>query len=168
MYDQDMSVSGTLIWYYTICPRQVWLMSRQLNPDEDDQNLEYGRFLHKMSYKKEKKELRVGSNVMDFVDMVGGVPIVIEVKKSSRALESARLQLAHYLLTLEEIGIEVKGQLRFPEERRREDVVLNDALRLQVLAARKAVKGIMGQDLPPRATWSKWCRNCAYVSFCWA
>ena len=163
-----MSLSGTMIWYYTICPRQVWLMSRQLNPDEDDPNLEYGRLLHERSYRKEKKELRIGSNAMDFVDMVDGTPVVIEVKKSSRTAGSARLQLAHYLLTLEEAGIKVKGQLRFPEERRREDVVLDDGLRSQVIAAREAVRRIIDQDRPPQVERTRWCSSCAYAGFCWA
>ncbi|HDD45046.1 MAG TPA: Dna2/Cas4 domain-containing protein, partial [Candidatus Desulfofervidus auxilii] len=27
-----MSFPATLIWYYYICPREAWLMSRQLTP----------------------------------------------------------------------------------------------------------------------------------------
>ena len=42
-------VTGTLIWYSTICKRQIWLMAHELNPDEDHELLELGRFLHEES-----------------------------------------------------------------------------------------------------------------------
>ncbi len=32
----EIHVNGTLIWYYFICQREVWLMGHQLNPDEDN------------------------------------------------------------------------------------------------------------------------------------
>lgn len=44
MIDQMISVTGTFIWYYYICKREVWLISRQLSPDERDENVEWGRF----------------------------------------------------------------------------------------------------------------------------
>ncbi len=30
------SITGTLIWYYYICQREVWLMSRQINSLQDN------------------------------------------------------------------------------------------------------------------------------------
>jgi len=29
-------ITGTLIWYYYICPREVWLMAHELNPNQED------------------------------------------------------------------------------------------------------------------------------------
>ncbi|NWF99168.1 MAG: Dna2/Cas4 domain-containing protein, partial [Nitrospirae bacterium] len=31
-----MTLPATLIWYYYICHREVWLMSRQLTPWQDN------------------------------------------------------------------------------------------------------------------------------------
>lgn len=45
MADSDLNVTGTLVWYYYICPREVWLMARQLTPDEDNPNIDLGRFI---------------------------------------------------------------------------------------------------------------------------
>ncbi|MBE3575406.1 MAG: CRISPR-associated protein Cas4 [Firmicutes bacterium] len=161
-------VSGTLVWYYTICPRECWLMCHQLNPDEDDPNIEYGRFLQDQAYKREKKEVGLGANRIDFIDAVGGELVVVEVKKSSRALESARMQLAHYLLSLEENGVRATGELRFPDERRREAVILDDQLRKEVEQTRAAVRRLMVQPQPPPVKRIHWCRRCAYAQFCWA
>jgi CRISPR-associated exonuclease Cas4 len=41
-----MEVNGTLVWYYSICKREVWLMSRNISPDQRDTNIDIGRFIH--------------------------------------------------------------------------------------------------------------------------
>jgi hypothetical protein len=43
MRDSDFQVNGTLIWYYYICKRQVWLMAHALVPDQEDDNIRQGR-----------------------------------------------------------------------------------------------------------------------------
>jgi CRISPR-associated exonuclease Cas4 len=49
-------ITGTLIWYYYICPREVWLMAHELNPNQEDSFLEIGRLLREDAYKREKKK----------------------------------------------------------------------------------------------------------------
>ena len=90
-------VTGTLVWYYYICQRQVWLMARQITPDEDHPSLELGRFIHDHSYEREKKELTVGHLKVDVVKHEHGQLVVGETKKSSRYRKSARMQLLFYL-----------------------------------------------------------------------
>jgi CRISPR-associated exonuclease Cas4 len=58
--DEEFQVNGTLIWYYYICKRQVWLMAHALNPDPDDENIQQGRNIHEYSYPRDKKELNLG------------------------------------------------------------------------------------------------------------
>lgn len=50
-------VNGTLIWYFYICEREVWLMSRRIEPDQDKDALVIGRYLHENSYNRKKKEV---------------------------------------------------------------------------------------------------------------
>jgi CRISPR/Cas system-associated exonuclease Cas4 (RecB family) len=35
-------ITGTLLWYYAICKREVWLMAHSIAPDEENQALEMG------------------------------------------------------------------------------------------------------------------------------
>jgi len=58
-----MEVNGTLIWYYNICKREVWLMCRNIVPDPSDENIDYGRFMHEQTYKRNKKEIAFGGEV---------------------------------------------------------------------------------------------------------
>lgn len=117
-------VNGTLVWYYAICHRQVWLMARKLEPDEENDNVVIGRFLHENRYPRDKHEVVVGHIKIDLVQASRGEVLIAEIKKSSRFLESARLQLKYYLFVLKELGVEVKGVLLVPEERTKEFVSL--------------------------------------------
>lgn len=161
-------VNGTLIWYYTICPRQVWLMARQLTPDEHDDNIVLGRFLHEKAYLRDRHEVQVGNIKIDLVRGPQGEVIIGEIKKSSHARESARLQLKYYLYVLKGYGLDLKGVLLFPLEKEKEEVVLDDEGRKEVEAAVAGVRRILSLPLPPPPRKQKWCRPCAYAEYCWS
>jgi len=169
---QDLShsfaVNGTLIWYYYICKREVWLMARQLNPDEHDENLEWGRFLHEWRYGREKKELSFNNVKVDIVGERDGKLLVVEVKKSSTFEKSAAMQLLFYLWQLREAGVEASGELRFPEEKRRKLVTLDEDSIRELQTAIKDIRRIVFSPRPPKEEKIRFCGKCAYREFCWA
>jgi len=164
----DLHVTGTLVWYYYVCQRQVWLMAHQINPDEDDPNLAYGRFLHEVAYERERKETSVGNSKFDIIEQRDGTIVVSEMKKSSRHEKSATMQLLFYLKELHDRGVEAKGELRFPEERRRKPVVLTDEALLEIERAEASIIELIKRERPPLPEKTKWCTNCAYAEFCWS
>ena len=84
MENAEVKVTGTLMWYYHICQRQVWLMARQLIPEKDHTSLELGRFLQETAYSRNRKEVTVGHLKFDLIRKRDGQLVVGEVKKSSR------------------------------------------------------------------------------------
>ena len=38
----EFKVSGTYIWYYCICQREVWLLAHALEADQQDENIQIG------------------------------------------------------------------------------------------------------------------------------
>src|SRR5690606_29371924 len=124
MENAEIKVSGTLMWYYYICHREVWLMARHVEPESDHANLELGRFLQETAYPRNKKEVMVGHLKFDLVRKKDGQWVIGEVKKSSRYEKSAIMQLALYLYELQELGIKAQGELLFPEEKKRLAVAL--------------------------------------------
>lgn len=161
-------VTGTLIWYYYICAREVWLMARELNPDEDNVFLELGRFLSEESYSREKKEIAIGNLKVDLLKRVGKKLVVGEVKKSSRFLKSATMQLAFYLYRLKQQGLEAEGELLIPKEKKRVPVVLSQDMERGLEKAINEISQIISRDESPRPTKIKFCPGCAYSEFCWA
>lgn len=168
MPEKEIGVSGTLVWYYYICPREVWLISHQINPDQDNDNVSLGRFIGESTYQREKKEISVGGSKIDVFHMENGQMVIGEVKKSSKYKESARMQLAFYLSELKERGIEARGELRFPKEKVREEVLLDEQTEQELDRVRREILRIVYLDKPPQPQKIKFCKNCAYAEFCWS
>lgn len=168
MPDSDISVGGTLVWYYYVCKREVWFMGRQITADQDDTNVVLGRFFAEQSYSRDKKEIALGHMKFDVVRKDRHGLVVAEVKKSSKHFKSAKMQLAFYLWELYQKGIKARGELLFPKEKRRELVELTDELMGELEQAKKDILSIIYEPVPPEAEKKQVCRNCAYAEFCWA
>ncbi|QGT99799.1 CRISPR-associated RecB family exonuclease Cas4 [Candidatus Syntrophocurvum alkaliphilum] len=164
----DFQVTGTYIWYYYICHRQVWLLAHQLFPDQDNENIRIGRIISENTYNREKKEIDLGNAKIDLIKTKGDKVIVGEVKKSSKYIESAKRQLQFYLLQLKEMGIEAKGELLFPEEKDKLEIELKDVDEKEINKAITNIKKIVAETKAPSAKKIKLCYNCAYNEFCWS
>jgi CRISPR-associated exonuclease Cas4 len=162
------SIGGSWVSSYLICHRELWLMSHAMLPDEDDPNLEYGRFVHERALLREGRELSLGASRVDRIWERNGALLVLEVKKTSRAMQSARVQLAHYLYQLELLGVCARGELRVPEERRREEVILTSDLKSDLMALYAGIQAVINLSQPPPVQRIAWCRLCAYRDFCWS
>jgi len=55
-------IGGTLVWYYFICKRQVWLMARGIEPERRDDALIEGRLLGEHSYARDRHSIQVGDS----------------------------------------------------------------------------------------------------------
>ena len=162
-------ITGTLIWYAMICEREVWLMAHEMEPEREDARLEWGRFLGELSYPRVgRKEISLPGIRLDLVEREGSRLVVGEVKSSSRFLEASRMQVLFYLWRLREMGVEAEGELRFPKERRRLKVRLDDGSERELREVMARVRASVEQPLPPPAKRIRYCRACAYRDFCWS
>ncbi|AWR95399.1 CRISPR-associated protein Cas4 [Acidianus brierleyi] len=157
----DVYVTGTLIWYLHICPREVWLMSRHIIPYQDNKRLEYGRAIHKI-HSDETFLIMEGMRVDTYKKETG---VVVEIKSSSKHLESAKAQLSYYLYRLREKGLNAVGVINVPEENIEE--TLENIDEGKVLEDIDNVKEIVKMEYPPKKVRIKFCRKCAYKDFCW-
>lgn len=163
-----IEVSGTHVWYYFICKREVWLMMHQIAADQEDDNMEIGRFLSELTYQRNKKEVLIGNIKVDRLRKDGEHLVIGEVKKSSRYLTSARFQLLFYLDTLKKMGIDAKGELLFPEEKKKEIVEWSLESKQDLDNAIEDIQKIAGLPVPPPPKKISFCRKCAYREYCWA
>lgn len=143
-------------------------MSRQLEPAQANPFIEIGRLISEDSYKRDRKEVHLENMVIDLLKTEGEDIIIGEVKKSSRYEKAARMQLAYYLLRLKRLGIEAKGQLLFPKERKKLTVELTPALEVELKEAQNRIEEIIALDTPPLPQKIKFCKRCGYQEFCWA
>lgn len=142
-------------------------MAHAINPDEDNPYIDLGRLIHETSYKREKKEIIFDNVKMDIVTDGDNQIVVAEIKKSSRFEKSATMQLAFYLIKLKDAGIEAKGELRFPTEKRRQKVELSDDIINELQATCEDIKSIILMEKAPKPEKCKYCSPCGYNEFCW-
>ncbi len=165
--DNNIKITGTLVWYYYICHREVWLMAHEINPETENPFLELGRLIQKESYPREKKEFKAPGMKIDLLQEQGKQLVVGEIKKSSRFVEAAKMQLVYYLWRLNQMGIEAKGELLIPRERKRIPVELTEELRRGLENALQEMQKILALQTPPPPVRIPFCRPCAYAEFCW-
>ena len=163
-----MEVNGTLIWYYHICPREVWLMSHSIVPDQQDDAIDYGRFLHERSYKRNKKEIAFGNVKFDVLLETGDQIVIGETKKSSTYMEASKWQLLYYLQVLEEAGIHASGMLLYPEERKRIPVELDASAEAILKTTQEAIADLQQQEKPPKVKRCRYCFHCGYREYCYS
>lgn len=77
------------------------------------------------------------------------------------------MQLASYLHRLKRRGVEAKGELIIPKEKKRIPVELTEEIELELKKAFSEIERIMEQSRPPEPVKNKYCRNCAYREFYW-
>jgi CRISPR-associated exonuclease Cas4 len=157
-------ITGTLVWYYAICKREVWLMAHNIAPDEEHQALEMGRVVHESYYTRLRKEVEAEGMKIDVIEREGG--IIYEVKTSSKFLDATRLQLGYYLWRLERMGVKARGVIAVPREKKN-PVILDDDLRSRVMSALREIYSLCSEPLPPPPVKIPFCRRCAYRDFCW-
>jgi CRISPR-associated exonuclease Cas4 len=165
---RDLRITGTLIGSYMICKREMWLMSRNVLPDQENPYLELGRFISETSYERERKQIHLENVVIDLTRLDEDKIVVGEIKKSSRAIDAARMQLCYYLYILKDYGIEARGELLFPKEKKREPVLLTDSMINEIEKAMNNIIEIAAHELPPPAVKIGYCTHCAYREFCWS
>lgn len=164
----EITVTGTDVWYYFVCQRRTWLSIRKIFPDEEDENMEIGRFIHEFRYGRNKKEIKIGPVRLDSIKRQDGSWVVMEVKKSSKYFNSSYYQLLYYLYILEQKGITAKGELLFPEERKKEVVELTKESRIRLEETIEKIKELAQRDTPLKLRKISACNNCAYNEYCWS
>jgi CRISPR-associated exonuclease Cas4 len=159
--------TGTEVNYYAVCRRKLWLYSHHLELEKSSDRVALGALLHETSYPRlPKREVLIDSLIK--VDILEGSGKVLEVKYSQKMAEAARLQVLYYLYYLKRKGVSgLTGELRFPRQRRIEQVYLTEEAERQVEAALREIARLKELPAPPQAEWAPVCRPCAYAEFCW-
>lgn len=164
---QNHNITGSLLNAYYICQRKAWLMARQFHPDEDHSDVAIGRMIHQERYKRDRKEVWIDRLKIDIVREEQNHLVVVEVKKSSKMEKATLMQLAFYLYALKKMGIPASGEIRYPEERKKEVFLLTDALEVELNEKIKEIEQFIAQHALPYVEQKRICFTCAYVDFCW-
>lgn len=142
-------------------------MGHAIEPWRDHERLNLGRLLHATAYPRARHEVSLPGMKVDLIEGKTGTLVAAEVKLSRGAAHAHRLQLAYYLMRLEDEGIQATGELRYPRERQVERLTLTPELRAEVERVLHGLQDLLSRPTPPPAKRIPYCGSCAYYAFCW-
>jgi len=163
---QELEYTGTQINYFFVCKRKLWLFTKDIRFENENEYVQLGRLIDEFSYPRKKKQIEIGKIKIDFMDGKSGV--IHEVKKS-RKIENAHIwQLKYYLYWLWTKGIEdITGELDYPKLKKREIIALSQKDLEEFPLLFEQIKSILDQPRPPGVINRPFCRKCAYFEFCY-
>lgn len=163
---KNKKITGLMFYYYFVCQRKLWLFSRGLSFEEDNEYVQLGKLIDEHSYSREKKGIKIDETIN--IDFIHDWKILHEVKKS-RSIEEANIwQLKYYLWFLNKRGINAeKGVLDYPKLKIREEVTLSQEDEVKIEEIIKNIENLLSQGETPDKIDSKICKKCAYYEYCY-
>lgn len=163
---EDEMPTGTMMNYYKVCKRKLWLDYHSVTFYSRSEDVSIGKKIQEDSYSRERKSIMVDGNIE--IDTIDGSKIK-EIKKSSSLEKASIFQLKYYLYYMQKKkGLEnLLGILSYPRERKKEEITLNQKDIKEIEKAIKEVNKIISRESPPDKEKKDYCKNCAFYEYCW-
>ena len=92
MLNNTVELTGTQLNYYFVCKRKLWLHSRNISFESSSELVKLGNLIHKDSYKRKKKEIRIGSISVDYINK-GEIHEVKKIRQNTRCTHISNIVL---------------------------------------------------------------------------
>ena len=160
-------MNGTLINYYYICKRKLWLSYNKINLESNSEDVLIGKELHNELNKSKNTEIELdGIKIDKLTD-----DYVIEVKKSDSNIKASIMQLKYYLYILNSYNIKKDGKLKIIEKDKttrdikiKYDKKVEQEVKDTIIEIEKIINN---STIPTINKDIKKCKKCSYYEFCW-
>lgn len=154
-----------MVQYYVTCKRELWFFANQINMNYNNEDIIIGKYIHEKSFSRENKEIHFENMVFDYIKDEDGLSI-FEIKKSSNLTIGAQYQLYFYLYNMKKAGIDLKGVLVYPKERKRETLVLSEDIIKELDDIIEDIPKVVNLNKPPKEKKKPYCKNCSFFELC--
>lgn len=165
---QRAKITGTMIAYYIVCKRKLWLFANHITMEKYSDLVDIGRLISETTFKREKdKEIMIGDTLkVDFLKL--GDSIVVHEVKKSRKLEDAHIwQVKFYVYYLKNLGINCSsGVIHYPKLMRKIDVNFTEDDKHKIENFHLEINSLLNMKIPQPIK-RGYCKNCAYYTFCY-
>lgn len=164
-----MKITGTMINYYFHCKRQCYLFSKNINLEDNSEDVRIGRVLHEIkNIDKNTNEIKLENIALDKINS----KYVTEFKKSDSDPIATKMQLLFYLKKLNDKGIIRKGKIKYYKKNNKDDFIENEiVLNLEnkkiIEDAEKEIQNLLNSEKVPEVKKIKGCKKCAYYDYCY-
>lgn len=161
-----MKITGLMINYYFVCKRKLWYNSRNINLEEENENVQMGKLIDENNYNLETKQIMIEETVN--IDFIRHWKVIHEVKKSKSIEEAAIWQVKYYIYFLKQRGIDIeKGIIDYPVVKERKEVFLTSEDEKILKDILKDIEKICLDEKIPPVINEKMCKQCSYYEFCY-
>ncbi len=159
--------TGTQVNYSLVCPRKLWLFSKDLDMEHTSEYVELGRLIHESSFARQEKEILIDRIKIDFSARQG---VINEIKKSDAVEEAHLFQVLYYLYYLKHTKRleNIKGRIHYPKLRQTLDVELTPQREAELEKILEKIRKILASEQPPpRLEKISFCKKCSYYELCY-
>lgn len=164
-----MNTTATLISYYHLCHRKLWLHANDIRMEHTSSTVAEGKQIEESTYQrraKKWKEIVVDQGKIDHFDPKQR--LVREVKKSPKLEHAHVAQVQYYLYALAQRGINgATGIIEYPKQRKTTKVALSPEIRKDIQHWEAEIKRIVEQADCPELVKKNYCKTCAFYEFCY-
>lgn len=165
---KEKRITGVMVQYYTACKTELWFFANNISYNEEDDNIQIGRLLHKNAFEREKKEVQIDNCIsIDYVKNNKNEVVVHEIKKSSKLLNPVRDQVLYYIWYLKKKGIDSSAVITYPKERKTQKIILSKDEENRIEGIVDDIENIIKLPNPPTPIKKSYCKNCSYFTLCW-
>lgn len=160
--------TGTQVNYSLVCPRKLWLFSKDLDMEHTSEYVELGRLIHESSFTRQEKEILIDRIKIDFSAPQG---VIHEIKKSDAVEEAHIFQVLYYLYYLKHAkGLtDIKGRIHYPKLRQTLDVELTPEREADLESILEKIPQVLASEQPPpRLEKLSFCKKCSYYELCYS
>ena len=161
-----MHITGSMIYYYFICPRKLWYFINEINMEQNSELVSIGKILDETTYTREKHSILIDNTIN--IDFIKNGAILHEVKKTKSIEKAGIWQVKYYMYYLKEKGVKnITAKIDFPLLRETEEIALEEKDMKVIENIIKNIEDISKSDQVPETIKSKTCKTCAYFDLCY-
>lgn len=160
-------INGSMINYYFICQRKLWLFTHNIQLEDESDNVQLGRLLHEDTYKRDNEQLIDNLIAVDFIRVKNDLYEIHEIKKTDKMEQAHIYQLLYYMYYLK-TNKDFKnmiGILNYPTLRKTKEIQLTNENQKELKKILEDIDKIINNKIP-EVKKTKTCYKCAYYEFC--
>lgn len=161
---EDIRITGLMVNYYHICHRKLWLFKNKISFETMSDKVLMGKLLHDSSYNQYSKKEILFDQLLK-IDILNKGQLH-EIKLSDKMHYATLMQLAYYLYYLKQFGINKKGVINYPLQKKVIEVELTPQLEKEIIDSLDGIKSVLNLSKPPSPQKKEFCKSCAYYEFC--
>ena len=159
-----LSIYGSLIQAYKVCPRKSWFMTRNLIGNKQYESFAIWRFISENSCKTKKTRIDTINYTLEITKSQDENIISVKTNESLEIIESLVFQILYYIYTLKNHNI--TGEIKIPKDNKVIKVVLTEDKKSKLESLIDEMNDVLSKERPVRGNLIQFCKFCLYGDIC--